>query len=115
MALCRPDHGEVFNIHPTGEQYTEFFSRAIVRTPELEVIRLVLPRGESLREHGFAGDCTLQCVEGRVQLDVGGQQVLLRESEMTCLAAHQLHALHALTHAVVLVTIVLHKSGVVVH
>ncbi len=110
MALCRPEHGEVFNIHPTGEQYTEFFSRAVVRTPELEVIRLVLPRGEVLRQHHYVGECTVQCVEGEVLLDVDGRQARLRENEMTFLAAHQAHGLQAIDHAVVLVTIVMHKS-----
>ncbi|MDI1302629.1 MAG: cupin domain-containing protein [bacterium] len=111
MALPRPESGEVFNIHPTGEQYTEFFTRAIVRTDELEVIRFVLPQGNTLREHKVAGDCTVQCIEGAIELTAHGKTVRLVEGEMTYIAACAQHAVLALKNSVILVTMVLHKSN----
>lgn len=111
MALPRPESGEVFNIHPTGEQYTEFFTRAIVRTDELEVIRFVLPQGNTLREHKVVGDCTVQCIEGMIESVAHGKTMRLIEGEMMYIAACAQHAVRALKNSVILVTIVLHKHG----
>lgn len=115
MALPRPDNAEVFNVHPTGEQYTEFFSRALVRTQDLEVVRLVMPAGSELKEHGVEGALTLQCVEGVIELEACGKRVCLRENEMTYLQAREVHAVHAIKNAVVLLTIVLHKAEPALH
>ncbi len=110
MALLRPEHTDVFNIHPTGEQYTEFFSRVLIRTPDMEVMRFVLPAGQEMREHRLHGAVTLQCVEGLIELLACGQTVRLRESEMTFLSACDNHSLKAIKNSVLLMTLVLHKS-----
>lgn len=110
MALPRPDCGEVFNIHPTGEQYTEFFTRALIRSDELEVARLVLPDAAVVKRHAVPGDTTLQCIEGHIELEAGEQRVYLKENEMTYIAAGTAHTIRAMHDAVVLLTMVLHKS-----
>lgn len=111
MSLPRPESGEVFNVHPTGEQYTEFFTRAIIATDELEVIRFVMPEGSSLKEHCFAGDATLQCVEGRLSLTAHGKTSRLKECDMAFLAGGAPHSITAEKNTVFLMTMVRHKAA----
>jgi quercetin dioxygenase-like cupin family protein len=107
MSLHHAASGEVISLQPFGPKLTESVSTAILKSSQLEVMRLVLAAGKTLPEHQVPGELTLQCLEGEVQVSAHGKSQTLHAGEMIFLAGNVQHALHAVTNASVLLTLVL--------
>jgi quercetin dioxygenase-like cupin family protein len=110
MSLHHAASGEIVSLEPLGPKLPETVSTAIVKSSQLEVMRLVLAAGKSLPEHQVPGDLTLQCLEGVVQVSAHGKSQALHAGEMLYLAGHVRHALQAVENASVLLTMVLPPS-----
>lgn len=107
MALHHAEQGEVVDVRPYGTAIGGAQSIALFKSPQLEVMRLVLPTGHRMPSHKVAGDITVQCLEGRVEVDVEGSVMPLPAGHLLYLQGEVGHALHALQAASLLVTIVL--------
>ena len=83
---------------------------ALFKTQELEVMRLVLPKGKSMPAHKVAGDITVQCLEGSIRFHSDGKDQLLAVGDMLYLAGGVVHSLTAMEDACALVHIVLRKA-----
>jgi quercetin dioxygenase-like cupin family protein len=79
----------------------------LVKTNELEVIRLVLQAGKEIPTHKVAGPITVQCLEGRVAMMAHATRQELAAGDFLYLNGNEPHALQGLTDAAVLVTILL--------
>lgn len=99
--------GEVIEVWPAGSDTTQFSSIALARTDELELIRMILPKGKTMPEHHVPGEVTLLCVDGAVLLAVHGASQRLTAGQMVYLLGGQAHALRAEQDSVVLLTILL--------
>lgn len=73
MALPHVAPGEITRLEPLGERLTDTVSTALFKAAQLEVVRTVLPRGHTMREHRVQGEITLQCMEGALDLTVDGR------------------------------------------
>lgn len=111
MALPHASSGQLIDVRPLGEQLTSSTSRAILKTRDLEVIRLVLPAGKSFPEHHVPGEVTLHCLEGKVELTAHGTTQIMHAGDMVYLQGKQPHALRAIEDASVLHTILLKHEG----
>lgn len=109
MALPHVQPGEVFNIRPLGKHFDESKTHTLVKTAELELLRLVLPAGKSIPEHRAPSEITVQCIEGRVTFTAMGKELILNVGEMLFLPARVPHALRAEEPSSLLVTILLKK------
>ena len=49
MALPHATSGQVTRLEPLGERLTDTVSTALFKAAQLEVVRLVLPRGHTMR------------------------------------------------------------------
>ncbi len=107
MALPHAQFGQVVSVHPLGEHLPEATSIAIFKARQLEVIRVVLPTGKTMREHQTPGEITVQCLEGVVDFMCDGNTQQLRAGDFVHLAPRVPHALTAIEHASLLVTICL--------
>jgi quercetin dioxygenase-like cupin family protein len=107
MAIRHAQPGETIDIRPLGAAVGSSQTTTLVKTPTLEVIRLVLPAGKKIPEHRAAGEITVQCLEGEVDFTAGGQTVRLSAGQMLFLSGGEPHALHAVQDSSVLVTILL--------
>jgi len=83
----------------------------LVKTKELEVIRLVLRTGKQIPSHQVAGPITVQCLEGRIEFSAQGKAQLLGAGQLLYLNANEPHALLGLTDSAVLVTILLKSKA----
>ncbi len=107
MALEHLQPGQVANVRPYGEALTTAANTALFKSAELEVMRLVLPKGKVMPAHQVVGEITIQCIEGVVQIDANSNApVTLNAGELLFLTGGAPHALLALQDASVLVTIV---------
>lgn len=107
MALTHTPSGQVVSVLPLGDRLAQATSSAILKAGQLEVMRVVLPAGKSMREHQTPGEITVQCLEGTVHFQSGGATHLLRAGDLVHLQPRALHALTAVQDASLLVTICL--------
>lgn len=111
MALPHATSGQVIDVRPLHDRMTEAVSHALFKTEQLELIRLVLPRGKGMPEHAVLGPITIQCLEGSIELHAHQKTMLLEAGELVYLAGGEPHALRALEDASVLLSILLKHNG----
>lgn len=107
MAIPHARPGEPIDVLPLGSRLRGEKTVALFKAAHLEVLRLVLPAGKSLPPHQVAGEITLQCIEGRLDVTVGGRSQVLGAGQLLYLESQVVHGVTALDDASVLVTIAL--------
>lgn len=107
MALPHARSGQLIDIRPLGERITASVSNALFKTPQLELMRLVLPSGKGMPEHAVPGPITIQCLEGAIELRAHQTTQILRAGELVYLAGGEPHALQALEDSSILLTLLL--------
>ncbi len=111
MSLHHASSGEKIDVRSLGEKLTQTTSTALLRTADLEVMRIVLPKGKSIPEHHVPGEITIQCIEGTVELQAHGANQILMAGEMLYLEGNMPYAIFALENASVLMTILRKADG----
>lgn len=111
MSIPHAQAGDVVDVGPLGAALTKAITHTIVKTDDLEVIRIVLRAGSALPPHHVPGEITVQCVEGKVDFGVGEVTRELTAGKMLYVEGGGTHSLHASEDSSLLVTILLkHKS-----
>jgi quercetin dioxygenase-like cupin family protein len=108
MALIHADPATPIDVRPFGEHLGEHSTQALFKSAQLQVVRVVLKAGERLAPHSVAGEITVQCIEGCIELSADERSVRLDAGHMAWLAARCVHGITALSDASALVTIALH-------
>jgi quercetin dioxygenase-like cupin family protein len=110
MALHHAQPGEVVALHcPEGVAAER--SVALFKARDLEVLRLSLRTGEALPPHRVAGDITVQCLAGALEVGLPGQRVRLQAGELVYVPGEVAHDVRAVQDAAALVTIALRSGG----
>ncbi len=107
MAIPHANPGQPVSVRPFGATLAQQQTTAVFKTQRLEVMRLVLPQGKSMREHKVAGAITVHCLEGRIAFAHGTENQVLAAGELLYLDGGVEHSLTALEDASALLTIVL--------
>ncbi len=111
MALHHISSGEVTRLTPLGEQLQDQPSTALLKTENMELMRVVLKAGKSLPEHLVSGEVTIYCLEGKLELHAHQKMQLMQAGDLVYLEPMQAHALIAQENASALVTVLLHKGS----
>lgn len=109
MAIEHAQSGEIISL-PLGPALAASKTMTLVKTADLEVIRLVLPAGKEIPSHKAPGEITVQCLEGRVAFTAHGKTQELASDQMLYLSAGEPHALKGVVDSTVLVSILLTKK-----
>ena len=109
MAIPHARPGQIVDILPADGTLPSARSFALFKSAQLEVMRVVLPDGKAFPPHRVAGQITIQCLEGRIDISVDGVSQQLRAGQLMHLEGGVLHGLVGLGDASALVTIVLCK------
>lgn len=96
--------GELIDVRPLADKLPQSISTALLRTDNLEVMRLVLPADKSMPEHHVPGEITLLCLEGTVELQAHDKTQVLQQGQMIYLTGNVPYALRALEDSSVLMT-----------
>ena len=107
MAIPHAQPGQPADVAPLGSALPSQKTIALFKTEQLEVIRLVLPTGKSLPPHKVAGEITIHCIEGRLEIQAEGRSQLLAAGQLLYLRGGVVHGVLSLEDASALVTIVL--------
>jgi quercetin dioxygenase-like cupin family protein len=98
MSIHHASSGEVIDIRPLGIRVRESQTTTLVKTDQLEIIRLMLPAGKEIPAHKVAGPITVQCLEGRVEFYAHDKSLSLAAGQLVYLDGNQSHALKSRTH-----------------
>jgi len=110
MALQHAASGETIPLRRGDDDIAYFTSVALTKTAQMELIRMVLPKGKTVAEHKVEGQMTLVCLEGELEIQMPGRTTVLRPSEMLWLEGGTPHSVQANEDTVGLLTILL-KPG----
>jgi len=107
MQHARPN--EIVQL-PLGTALADSQTTTLVKTDDLELIRLVLPAGKEIPMHQAHGEITVQCLEGRISFTAESKKQELLPGQLLYLRTGEPHALNAIEDSSVLVTILVGKS-----
>jgi quercetin dioxygenase-like cupin family protein len=110
MAIPHANSGQIVDLAGADGSLPTPKSFALFKSEQLEVMRLVLPTGKSFPPHRVAGEITVQCLAGRLDVSVDGVSQQLGPGQLMYLAGGVLHGLTGVADATALVTIVLAKA-----
>lgn len=110
MATKRATPGQVIDLATFPSEHPGKRSRALVKTPEMEVICVNLAAGDALPPHQVSGPITVQCVRGAISFSVNGVAAEMSAGQWLFLEADTEHAVEALEDASILVTILFKQS-----
>jgi quercetin dioxygenase-like cupin family protein len=109
MSIPHAQSGQAISVAPFADVLTQQRTVALFKSEQLEVMRLVLLAGKSMPPHKIAGELTIQCLEGRLDVQVHGESTLLQPGELMFLLGAVPHSVTALEDASALVTLVVSK------
>jgi quercetin dioxygenase-like cupin family protein len=103
LALEHARAGEIVSLQTPA--FAGAGTRAIVRTPSFEAIRLVVRSGAVIPTHQVPGRLTLHCLTGRIKLQTSSNVVELQSGDWLYLEQAEPHSLEGLEAAELLMTI----------
>ena len=109
MAIAHATPAQTIDIQTLGDKLATSRTTVLVKTPTLEVIRLVVRAGEQHSKHHVPGEITVQCLEGRIIFGVEDVPHELKAGQMLYLAGGQPHYVQGIDNSSVLLTILLEK------
>jgi quercetin dioxygenase-like cupin family protein len=109
MSIPHAKPGEVIPLL-LGSALGNATTTTLVKTNELELIRLILPEGKEIPSHKAPGEITVQCLEGRVAFTADGKGIELTAGQLLYLGAGQPHAVRGIEDSSLLVTLLLGKN-----
>ncbi len=104
MAQTHVASGQKVSVLPLGGDLHSAKTSALLKSTQLEVVRLVLRAGRGLPEHRFPGEITVLCIEGHIAFTTPAQTCVLEPGDFIHLQADEPHALEAMSDASALVT-----------
>lgn len=105
MAQRKIEPGEVINLYSLTDDMPENATLALMKTSDMEAIRMVLPKGKEINEHNVDGEVSVQCLEGKTEFTVEGKKHVLSSGDWLYLSRNQPHSLRAIRDTILLVTI----------
>lgn len=97
--------GEVINLGTLKGNMEVDSSYALVKTDDMEVIRMALPKGKTIDEHSVDGEISVQCLKGDILFTVDGQAVELQKDDWLYLKKKQSFSYNVKKNTILLVTI----------
>lgn len=97
--------GETVNLKKLRSDLDPGATHALIRSEDMEVIRMVLSKDKQIAEHKVEGELTIHCLKGEVELEVNGATQTLKENDWLALKKEVEHALKVKQDAILLLTI----------
>jgi quercetin dioxygenase-like cupin family protein len=105
MALQHAQPLDVIDVRPLGPALQGAVTTSLLKVPALQLMRVVLPAGHALPEHRVPGAITIHGLEGEVTVTTPARTCTLLAGQVVMLPGGEPHAVHAVTDASLLVTV----------
>lgn len=99
------ESGELINLESLKGDMKVDASYALVKTDDMEVIRMSLPEGKEITEHSVAGEMSVQCLRGNTVFTVGGKECDMKEDDWLYLNKKETFSYSVKENTILLVTI----------
>ncbi len=109
MATHHANPGWIVDLQTWAADLPKEHTKAIVKTNEMELIRIVLPAGKGIPNHNVDGPITIQCISGKIGITAMGTTKELNYKQLVHLTSGEPHSLKAIEDSVVLLTIIFKK------
>ncbi len=109
MATHHANPGEIVDLQTWAADLPKEHTKAIVKTDEMELIRMVLPAGKGIPEHKVDSAITVQCIAGKIAFTAMGTTKVLNYNQLIHLMPGETHSVKAVEDSIVLLTIVFKK------
>lgn len=107
MAMHHAEPLDIIDIRPFGDGLMEAFSTSLLKTPSIQLMRLVLTAGARMPDHRVPGAVTIQCLEGEALVSTPSRSGKLSAQQLMVLQGDEVHSVEAVTDTSLLVTIVM--------
>jgi|GEM_PF-407425 quercetin dioxygenase-like cupin family protein len=97
--------GEVINLDTLKGDMDVDSSYALVKTDDMEVIRMALPEGKEINEHSVEGEMSMLCLKGDITFTIDGNERNLNEDDWLYLQREELFSYRVNRPTLLLVTI----------
>ena len=105
MALKHAQPREVIDLHASNEKRGTAVSSSLLKTPHLQLMRVVLAAGHVLPEHHVPGEITIQCLSGEADVVMPSRTCRLVSGHLVMLPGAEPHRVQAHRDTVLLVTV----------
>jgi quercetin dioxygenase-like cupin family protein len=102
--------GEIINLEMLKGDMQVDASYALVKTDDMEVIRMSLSAGKSIDEHHLDGEVSIQCLKGNIQFHLNGSDLNLQPEDWVFLEKKQPFSYTVKEDTVLLTTILFTKN-----
>lgn len=99
------ESSEVINLETLKGDMNVDASYALVKTEDMEVIRMALPEGKEITEHSVEGEMSIQCLKGNIRFRVGNVVRNLSADDWMFLKRRQVFSYTVTSNTILLVTI----------
>jgi quercetin dioxygenase-like cupin family protein len=103
--------GHKVDLLPAGETVFRERLLTLLKTPQVELLQLCIPKGSRLPVHQAVGEIIFLCLRGRIALSAPGAKHALSEGQLIYLKAETPVSIEGLEDAVLVVSIVAPKEG----
>ena len=109
MSLPHAQPGELVDVRPLRTALTETKTRTLLKTENVEVVRMVMPAGKEISEHEAPGEIIVQCLEGKVAFTALGKTTEIESGQLMYLNAEEPHSVKCIEDTSFLLTILLNR------
>lgn len=105
MALKHAQPLEVIDLHTSDVAAGPAVSSSLLKTPRLQLMRVVLAAEQALPEHHVPGEITIHCLSGEADVGTPSRTCRLVPGTLVMLPAAEPHWVQARLDCVLLVTV----------
>lgn len=105
------ESGEVVNLETLKRDMNVDASYALVKSKDMEVIRMSLNEGKTIEEHKVEGEVSVQCLKGDILFMVDGKAVELKDNDWLYLEKRQAFSYSVKKDTILLLTILFTHSS----
>ncbi len=106
MATHHASPGEIVDLETWAQDVPGEQGKAIAKTDEFELARLVIPAGKEIANHEVSGPIVLHCIKGEITVAAMGTRKPLVSGQLLYLLPGVPHSVSATTDSVILLTII---------
>lgn len=107
MAIPHAKPGDVIDVLPLRAALATAKISTLLKTDQMEVVRLVMAAGKEIAEHKARGEIIVQCLEGTIAFTALGKTQQLKAGQLLYLPTGEPHSVRCIEDASFLLTIVL--------
>lgn len=111
MEQPNSNRGQLVHVQPLTATDEKSRKITLSKTPQVEVMQLIVPAGGDVPTHEAQGDLVVHCLEGRVSLFARGSHYDLAKGYLVHLLLNEPFSIRGIDDASLLVTLIAAKTG----